>query len=86
MHHFGGDVWKLWNRGMREILVAGQEKSGSHAGSWSPDEQEWGRQGGRIYVTSLSVCTIEIYYRHLPIFKQIDLIERSPVSAQRQSR
>ncbi len=86
MHHFGGDVWKLWNRQMREILVAGQEKSGSHAGSWSPDEHEWGKQGGRIYVTSLSVCTLEIYYRHLPIFKQIDLSERSPISALRQSR
>ena len=73
MHHFGGEVWELWNRRMREILVSGQSTSGRYAGSWNPKGYEWGSQGGRIYVTSLSVCTLEVYYRHLPIFKQIEL-------------
>ena len=81
MHHFGGEVWEVWNRRMREILVAGQTKKGSRAGSWNPKGYEWGDQGGRIYVTSLSVCTLEVYYRHLPIFKQIELDGRSTVSA-----
>ncbi len=87
MHHFGGEVWEVWNRRMREILVAGQEKSGSRAGSWNPRGYEWGSQGGRIYVTSLSICTLEVYYRHLPIFKQIDLDNhRRQISAPRPSR
>ena len=73
MHHYGGEVWELWNRKMREILVSGQTTSGRNAGSWNPKGYEWGDQGGRIYVTSLSVCTLEVYYRHLPIFKQIEL-------------
>jgi hypothetical protein len=73
MHHFGGPVWEVWNKRMREILVAGQATSGRYAGSWNPKGYEWGRHGGRIYTTSLSVCTLEVYYRHLPLFKQIEL-------------
>lgn len=80
MHHFGGESWQIWNRRMREILVGGQQKSGRYAGSWNPRGYQWGSQGGRIYVTSLSVCTLEVYYRHLPIFEQLDLSDSSPVS------
>ena len=85
MHHFGGEVWELWNRRMREILVAGQIKSGKYAGSWNPKRYKWGTQGRRIYVTSLSVCTLEVYYRHLPIFKQLEL-DGSPVSTRNKHR
>ena len=82
MHHYGGKAWEIWNRRMREILVAGQETRGRRAGSWDPAGYEWGREryGGRIYVTSFSICTLEVYYRHLPIFKQIELDENEPVS------
>ena len=83
MHHYGGKVFDVWNRRMREILVAGQETRGSRVGSWNPRGYEWGEQGGRIYVTSLSICTLEVYYRHLPIFKQIELEDRSQISAAR---
>ena len=72
MHHYGGSLWDKWNRQVREILVASQEKKGGRAGSWSPSQFKWGSQGGRIYVTSLSVCTLEVYYRHLPLFKQLE--------------
>jgi hypothetical protein len=50
-----------------------QEKRGTQAGSWSPDKFEYGRQGGRIYTTALAVCILEVYYRHLPLFKQLDI-------------
>ena len=83
MHHYGGKVWEVWNRRMREILVAGQETRGKRVGSWNPRGYEWGEQGGRIYVTSLSICTLEVYYRHLPIFKQIELEDQSRVSVGR---
>ena len=73
MHHFGGSDWVRWNKRMREILVSTQEKRGWKAGSWSPSGYQWGSQGRRIYVTSLAVCTLEIYYRHLPIFAPIEL-------------
>jgi hypothetical protein len=81
MHNYGGPKWEEWNLRMRDILVRSQETRGHQAGSWSPvlkldgSEQrfEWGAQGGRVYLTSLAACTLEVYYRHLPIFKQIDL-------------
>jgi hypothetical protein len=73
MHHYGGQSWKTWNDRMRELLISSQETRGKYPGSWDPREFEWGPRGGRIYTTSLAVCTLEVYYRHLPIFKQIEL-------------
>lgn len=73
MHHYGGKPWETWNNKMRELLISAQETRGSYPGSWDPSEYEWGSKGGRIYTTSLAVCTLEVYYRHLPIFKQIEL-------------
>lgn len=72
MHHAGGKAWEDWNFDMRKILVEGQSKKGHEAGSWSPKSGH-DHAGGRIYTTSLAVCTLEVYYRHLPIFRQIDL-------------
>lgn len=71
-HHVGGEDWERWNLHTRDILVNSQEKRGDRAGSWAP-EHHHDRPGGRIYATSLAVCTLEVYYRHTPIFRQIDL-------------
>ena len=72
-HHLGGESWDQWNTEMRDLLVNTQEKRGTQAGSWSPQKFEYGRQGGRIYTTALAVCILEVYYRHLPLFKQLDI-------------
>ncbi len=73
MHHYGGRPWKIWNRHLRDLLVVKQQRGGKYPGSWNPKEFQWGNSGGRVYVTALAVCTLEVYYRHLPIFKQLDL-------------
>ncbi len=75
MHHIGGPNWDNWNLRMRRILVDMQEKEGHAAGSWTPRDKH-DRSGGRIYTTALATCMLEVYYRHLPLFKQIDLSER----------
>jgi hypothetical protein len=72
MHHVGGDEWERWNFLMRDALVNTQETGGEAAGSWAP-RGEHASAGGRVYMTSLAVCTLEVYYRHLPIFRQIDV-------------
>lgn len=74
MHHYGGSEWEAWNVQMRDILCNSQEKSGHAAGSWDPRGDHAGA-GGRIYMTSLAICTLEVYYRHLPVFRQIELGE-----------
>lgn len=71
-HHMGGEMWDQWNRRMRDVLVLTQEKRGHEAGSWW-DPRMQHANGGRLYVTALSICTLEVYYRHLPIYRQIDL-------------
>jgi Squalene-hopene cyclase C-terminal domain len=75
LHHFGGEDWEKWNVQMRDLLVRSQETGGHVAGSWAPRDQH-AYAGGRIYQTSLSICCLEVYYRHLPIFKQLELGER----------
>jgi len=68
--HVGGDQWTAWNRLMRTILVESQETTDEHAGSWIP---RGGRaaEGGRLYMTALATCTLEVYYRHAPILREI---------------
>ena len=73
MHHYGGQEWTQWNESLRKILVGLQEKRGGNAGSWEPGQFEWGAQGGRIFTTSFAVCTLEVYYRRLPLFRNLDL-------------
>jgi hypothetical protein len=72
MHHFGGQAWDQWNLKMRDVLVTTQEMRGHAAGSWSP-AGPLTAQGGRLYMTSLAICCLEVYYRHLPLFRQIEL-------------
>lgn len=72
LHHVGGAEWERWNFLMRDALVNTQETRGESAGSWAP-RGEHASAGGRVYMTSLAVCTLEVYYRHLPIFRRIDV-------------
>ncbi len=70
MHHMGGSTWNRWNNTLRDILVQTQIKQGSEAGSWTPVGTFAG-QGGRLYQTALSLCTLEVYYRHLPLYRTV---------------
>lgn len=77
MHHYGGKPWKTWNSRMREILITNQDTKGRHPGSWDTDMCPWGSRGGRIYTTSLACCILEVYYRHLPLFNQLETNDRA---------
>jgi hypothetical protein len=72
LHHFGGDSWKKWNERMRRVLLDTQEKGSAGGkdtnGSWSPIDDAHGQAGGRLMITSLSIMTLEVYYRHLPLY------------------
>jgi len=62
---FGGDDWdKVWNPKMRDLLVDTQDNSNTaNMGSWVPDKTFTGTGGGRLATTSLSLLTLEVYYR-----------------------
>lgn len=68
LHHFGGAEWENWNSKMRDQLVLTQITKGDAAGSW-PVTDPHGGSGGQIYQTCLSVLTLEVYYRYLPLYR-----------------
>jgi hypothetical protein len=73
LHHWGGDPWKKWNDVMRDQLVNSQVQGGTYTaekGSWWTVGQSHGERGGRLYETSLSCMTLEVYYRHMPLYRQ----------------
>ncbi|MBA63275.1 MAG: hypothetical protein CMJ76_13035 [Planctomycetaceae bacterium] len=72
MHHYGGPEWDLWNDQMRELLINTQNTDGHRRGSWTPTENH-DKQGGRLYATAMAVCCLEVYYRHLPIFRKFEV-------------
>jgi hypothetical protein len=73
MHHVGGESWDKWNARIRDLLVRLQETSGHEIGSWPPNICQHGGAGGRLYTTAFSTAILEVYYRHAPLFRQIEL-------------
>ncbi len=73
MHHMGGDDWDEWNKVMRQAIPEHQVQSGKEQGSWDPANDRWGNHGGRLYTTCLSIFMLEVYYRHLPIYKHFNM-------------
>ena len=82
VHFADGPEWKDWNEGpmkdgkrtggMRDWLVSLQDlKAGTpNHGSWDPDGAIIGGACGRVGTTALSLLTLEVYYRHLPLYKR----------------
>jgi hypothetical protein len=75
MHHMGGDSWQTWNPKMRDLLIAAQDKGNApnkahQLGSWPPGKDVYDGVGGRLMVTSLATLTLEVYYRHLPLYRR----------------
>ena len=73
MHHWGGPEWDRWNKVMREYLIKTQIQEGHATGSWDVADRH-GNAGGRLYMTTLALLTLEVYYRHLPLYQK-DRIE-----------
>lgn len=69
-HHMEGDAWRAWNKVMKQVLPENQVKQGRERGSWTPRGDRHGPSGGRLYVTCLSIYSLEVYYRHLPIYRK----------------
>jgi hypothetical protein len=55
---------------MRDQLVNTQSKVGLEKGSWYIGGDHGAKSGGRLYDTSMATMILEVYYRHMPLFKQ----------------
>ncbi|GAB4127763.1 MAG: hypothetical protein Kow0040_01800 [Thermogutta sp.] len=68
------DYWRDWNDRIRPMLLESQIRQGDFDGSWDPLKpvpDRWAEQAGRIYVTAVHALILEVYYRHLPLFKTL---------------
>ncbi len=86
LHHLGGDAWAFWNEGrspkgdkagmgVRDLLIDTQDqgtdpKHPHQKGSWSAAGDTIAESGGRLMSTSLALLTLEVYYRHLPLYSR----------------
>ena len=73
MFHMGGEHWKAWNERLHPLLVNSQVREGNLAGSWDfrrPVMDRWGPHAGRIYLTTMNLLSLEVHYRHLPLYEE----------------
>lgn len=71
LFHLGGPMWEIWNPSIREHLVKTQNQMGHEAGSWFFEDQ-YAKEGGRLYTTAMCAMTLEVYYRFSPLYQQAD--------------
>jgi hypothetical protein len=73
LKHIDGPLWKKWEAQLRPLLIRSQVKTGELAGSWHPYEpipDRWGSFGGRLYVTTMNLLSLEVRHRMLPLYKK----------------
>jgi hypothetical protein len=71
MFHMGSEYWEQWNGALHPLLITTQVKDGPLMGSWDPRRpvpDRWSPHAGRLYVTTLNLLSLEVYYRHLPLY------------------
>ena len=82
VHFAEGEDWRTWNEGpksatdgtrkggMRDWLIGQQLKKDLNKGSWEPEAGFIGSSCGRLGTTAMCLLTLEVYYRHLPLYKR----------------
>lgn len=81
VRHVGGQAWERWNDGvdgrvgMRDLLVESQDQGQNgdkrdQKGSWDSAGDAFGAQFGRLGFTALCLLTLEVYYRHVPLYER----------------
>ncbi len=79
MHHVGGEKWEKWNSQMRDALVASQIQTGHERGSWPVEKGITSESGGRLMSTALATMILEVYYRHMPLYRKNTTLEDFPL-------
>lgn len=85
MHHMGGEGWTDWNGKMRETWISLQDKGAEarfahQRGSYFFPFEARAPRVSRLVTTSLALQNLEIYYRHLPLYRRDVGGEPAPVN------
>jgi hypothetical protein len=59
-----------WDDHLKKELLGLQVTEGPAAGSWPPADPVYGDYAGRLYSTSLSILTLEVFYRYSNLAKR----------------
>ena len=78
LFHLGGDSWDAWNVLLQREVLPLQRTRGEQAGSWDPDPNWLGAEGGRISTTALNILSFEVYYRYRPLHEKYGLSRPNP--------
>ena len=79
MHHVGGEKWDKWNKKLRDDLVKAQVTDGHEKGSWTNNGGGHLEIGGRLTSTAFSTMILEVYYRHLPLYRKTSTVDAFPL-------
>jgi hypothetical protein len=60
----GSDFEMSWYLALTDALMKGQQSEGCERGSWDPSLGPWGKEGGRVYSTALSVLSLSAPERY----------------------
>ena len=71
LHHSRHHSWDRWNSQVRDHLVQSQSSEGHETGSWHFKDKH-GDIGGRLYSTAMATMILEVYYRYLPLYEELD--------------
>ncbi|MFO0849384.1 MAG: prenyltransferase/squalene oxidase repeat-containing protein [Gemmataceae bacterium] len=74
VHFYEQQEWhRDWNPAMQRMLMDRQvpQADPKNGGSWDPAGDPWiGIHCGRVGMTAMALLTLEVYYRHLPLYKR----------------
>jgi hypothetical protein len=72
LFHMKFEKWSQWNVLNRDYLVREQAQDGHEKGSWYFGRSHFNQVGGRLYCTAMATLTLEVYYRFMPIYSEIE--------------
>jgi hypothetical protein len=64
MYQYGKQPWKEWEKTLLPAVAEHQHREGERKGSWDPQVDPWGKEGGRVYSTAILALTLEVFYRY----------------------
>ena len=72
LFQMGGRHWEDWKKALDSAVVKTQERDKNKKnlyGSWSPINDVWGEDGGRVYTTAILTLTLEAFYRYTKLIR-----------------
>jgi hypothetical protein len=73
LRNMEGTDFDLWNYLVQKHLVSMQDQKEPFSGSWRPRQPGISLRSSRMYVTALSLLTLQVSYRHLPFYRPVKL-------------